>query len=466
MQNKNRSFILALLALAVALWLVALMVSEPRWPFVLVLGGAALAGWALVGYFGLPAASTPRSAQPMGEGDAPIRPVHSTVRFEDVAGLGGAMEELEEIVEFFQDPKKYRRFGVRLPKGILLSGPPGTGKTLMAKAVAGEAGVPFFYAGGSSFVHMYVGVGPKKVHELFAAARRRAPAIIFIDEIDAVGKARGGLRGDERENTLNQLLTEMDGFESSEPVIVIAATNRYEMLDSALLRPGRFDRKIEVGLPTLADRERILQIHLGQKPHTLDQHALAQKAVGFSGAALAALVNEAAIYAAKHNLEAINDEAIEAVRQKVLSLKKTGDLLGGDLRQKLALYQAAKAIVASTLKLPMEPLNLRGDFIKLPTGAIEADRLLNLMAAHLAGLRAAHLMGQPTASFSAADVALSRSLARRYREAFDPARVRSVSQLIAQAEEIADGVLESRLEQVRVLAQRLSDEELVDLALL
>ncbi len=468
MRENDKSFILALLAVAAALWLVAVSVSEPKWPFALFLAGAALAGWAYLRYSAIhpKAASPSASAGSAAKERAPIRPVQSTIRFSDVAGLGGALEELEEIVEFFRDPKKYRRFGVQLPKGVLLSGPPGTGKTLMAKAIAGEAGVPFFYAGGSSFVHMYVGVGPKRVHELFSAARKRAPAIIFIDEIDAVGKARGGLRGDERENTLNQLLTEMDGFESREPVIVIAATNRYEMLDSALLRPGRFDRKIEVGLPNLADRQRILEIHLAQKPHTLDTHALAAKAVGFSGAALAALVNEAAIYAAKHNLSAITDEAIEAVRQKVVSLKKTGDLLGGELRQKLALYQAAKAVAAKRLDLALEPLSLRGEFIVLPSGAIEADRLLDLMAAHLAGLRSAHLAGESTASFSAPDVAIVRRLARHYREAFDPARTHSISELIVRAEALADGVIADQRAAIEALAQKLFDEESVDLALL
>jgi ATP-dependent Zn protease len=465
MRESNHSFVLALLTLALALWLVALGASEPKWPFVLFLAGAALLGWALVRYYGVHAPTSgiaPKSAAPAQEGAAPIKPVHSMVNFKDVAGLGGALEELEEIVEFFRDPKKYRRFGVQLPKGVLLSGPPGTGKTLMAKAIAGEAGVPFFYAGGSSFVHMYVGVGPKKVHELFLAARKRAPAIIFIDEIDAVGKARGGLRGDERESTLNQLLTEMDGFESREPVIVIAATNRYEMLDSALLRPGRFDRKIEVGLPNLADRKRILEIHLEKKPHELDLDDLAAKAVGFSGAALAALANEAAIYAAKHDLKVIDSAAIEAVRQKVISLKKTGDLLGGDLRHKLAFYQAAKAVAAKNLDLAMDPLTLRGGFIKLPTGAVASDVLIDLIAAHLAGLRAAHLAGEASASFSTEDVAIARRLARSWREAFDPARSHTIRDLIARAESVADGALADQIPRISQLADRLYREESTD----
>jgi cell division protease FtsH len=187
----------------------------------------------------------------------PITPSHSDITFKDVGGISDVKEELEEIIDFLRSPKKYRNFGAKMPRGVLLVGPPGVGKTMIAKAVAGEADVPFYYQSGASFVQIYVGMGAKRVRELFVQAKRNAPSIIFIDEIDAVGRARGGSRNDEREATLNQLLTEMDGFEDSSGVVVIAATNKIEVLDSALLRSGRFDRRVFVDLPTLDEREAI-----------------------------------------------------------------------------------------------------------------------------------------------------------------------------------------------------------------
>ena len=233
------------------------------------------------------------------EKDFVITPTTANVTFKDVAGISEVKEELQEIVDFLKNPSKYKDFGINLPKGVLLVGPPGVGKTLIAKALAGEAGVPFFYQSGSSFVQMYVGVGAKRVRDLFSKAKASAPSIIFIDEIDAIGKARGNLRNDEREATLNQLLTEMDGFEGSEGVIVIGATNKVELLDEALLRAGRFDRRIFVELPGLKDREEILKVHLINKPFKGNVENIAKMTVGFSGAALASLVNEASIYALK-----------------------------------------------------------------------------------------------------------------------------------------------------------------------
>ena len=234
------------------------------------------------------------------------------VTFDDVAGVDEEKEELEEIVEFLKNPKKFTEMGARIPKGVLLVGQPGTGKTLLAKAVAGEAGVPFFIISGSDFVEMFVGVGASRVRDLFEEAKKKAPCIIFIDEIDAVGRQRGaGLGGghDEREQTLNQLLVEMDGFAANEGVIVLAATNRPDVLDKALLRPGRFDRQIVVSLPDVRAREQILEVHSRQKKFADDVNLkiIAKNTAGFAGADLENVLNEAALLAARRNLKAIGE---------------------------------------------------------------------------------------------------------------------------------------------------------------
>ncbi|MFA6757296.1 MAG: ATP-dependent metallopeptidase FtsH/Yme1/Tma family protein, partial [Sulfurospirillaceae bacterium] len=275
-----------------------------------------------------------------------ITPAISNLKFKDVAGIDGVKEELSEIVDFLKNPKKYKEYGIRLPKGVLLIGPPGVGKTMIAKAVAGEANVPFFYQSGASFVQIYVGMGAKRVRELFSRAKSYSPSIIFIDEIDAVGKARGGFRNDEREATLNQLLTEIDGFEDSSGVIVIAATNRLEMIDEALLRSGRFDRRIFLPMPDLEDRKRILEIYLKGKPSSVDIEDVAKISVGFSGAALATLVNEAAINALRNNKEEVTFEDFQAVREKVLLGKRKVLTYSEEEKKIQASYQAAKALSA------------------------------------------------------------------------------------------------------------------------
>ena len=245
------------------------------------------------------------------------------VTFADVAGVDEAKEELSEVVEFLSNPKKFTRLGGRIPKGVLLVGPPGTGKTLLARAVAGEAGVPFFSISGSDFVEMFVGVGASRVRDLFMQGKKNAPCLIFIDEIDAVGRQRGaGLGGghDEREQTLNQMLVEMDGFESNEGVILIAATNRPDVLDPALLRPGRFDRQVVVSTPDLRGRQHILAVHTRKTPiaKDVDIEVLAKGTPGFSGADLENLVNEAALQAAKKNKNQLNMSDFEYAKDKVL----------------------------------------------------------------------------------------------------------------------------------------------------
>ena len=277
------------------------------------------------------------------------------VKFTDVAGCDEEKQDLEEVVEFLRDPERYRKLGAKIPKGVLLVGPPGTGKTLLAKAVAGEAGVPFYSISGSDFVEMYVGVGASRVRDLFETARRNPAAIIFIDEIDAVGRHRGaGLGGghDEREQTLNQLLVEMDGFDGRESVIVMAATNRPDILDPALLRPGRFDRQITVNYPDLRGREEILKVHARGKPfeNGVDLHKIAQTTVGFTGADLANLLNEAALIAARKRKMLIGMNDIEEASLKVVvGTPKKSYKIKEEEKLKTAYHEAGHAIIAHVL---------------------------------------------------------------------------------------------------------------------
>lgn len=277
------------------------------------------------------------------------------VTFEDVAGIDEAKEELGEIVEFLKDPKKFTRLGGRIPKGVLLMGPPGTGKTLLGRAIAGEAGVPFFSISGSDFVEMFVGVGASRVRDLFVQGKKNAPCIIFVDEIDAVGRHRGaGLGGghDEREQTLNQLLVEMDGFESNEGVILISATNRPDVLDPALLRPGRFDRQVVVSLPDIKGREKILKVHMKKTPiaEDVDPVVLAKGTPGFSGADLENLVNEAALLGAKRNKEKIDMSDFEDSKDKVfMGLERKSKVMKEQDRKTTAYHEGGHALVARFL---------------------------------------------------------------------------------------------------------------------
>ena len=295
------------------------------------------------------------------ESQGPVESLKSDVTFDDIGGISDVKMELEEIIDFIKNPKRYKNFGAHMPRGVLLVGPPGVGKTMIAKAVAHEAEVPFYYQSGASFVQIYVGMGAKRVHELFAAAKNNSPSIIFIDEIDAVGKKRGGDRNDEREATLNQLLTEMDGFEGSSGVIVVAATNKIEVLDSALLRSGRFDRRIFVELPTKREREAILMKYLQKVPHELDVKALANMTVGFNGASLAALVNEAALLSLRQNDFHVTIEHFHQVKDKVMFGKRKLQILSDKQKEYRITYQAAKAISATYFDLPFEKLMLSNE---------------------------------------------------------------------------------------------------------
>ncbi|WP_068244519.1 ATP-dependent zinc metalloprotease FtsH [Tritonibacter horizontis] len=310
---------------------------------------------------------------------------HGRVTFDDVAGIDEAKEELEEIVEFLRNPQKFSRLGGKIPKGALLVGPPGTGKTLLARAIAGEAGVPFFTISGSDFVEMFVGVGASRVRDMFEQAKKNAPCIVFIDEIDAVGRHRGAGYGggnDEREQTLNQLLVEMDGFEANEGVIILAATNRKDVLDPALLRPGRFDRNVTVGNPDIKGREKILGVHARKTPlgADVDLRIIARGTPGFSGADLANLVNEAALMAARVGRRFVTMEDFESAKDKVMmGAERRSMVLTADQKEKTAYHEAGHALVG--LRLPeCDPVYKatiipRGGALGMVVSLPEMDRL-------------------------------------------------------------------------------------------
>ncbi len=310
---------------------------------------------------------------------------HGRVTFDDVAGIDEAKEELEEIVEFLRNPQKFSRLGGQIPKGALLVGPPGTGKTLLARAIAGEAGVPFFTISGSDFVEMFVGVGASRVRDMFEQAKKNAPCIVFIDEIDAVGRHRGAGYGggnDEREQTLNQLLVEMDGFEANEGVIIVAATNRKDVLDPALLRPGRFDRQVTVPNPDIKGREKILGVHARKTPlgPDVDLRIIARGTPGFSGADLANLVNEAALMAARIGRRFVTMEDFEMAKDKVMmGAERRSMVLTQDQKEKTAYHEAGHAIVGLALPKcdPVYKATIipRGGALGMVVSLPEIDRL-------------------------------------------------------------------------------------------
>ena len=310
---------------------------------------------------------------------------HGRVTFDDVAGIDEAKEELEEIVEFLRNPQKFSRLGGKIPKGALLVGPPGTGKTLLARAIAGEAGVPFFTISGSDFVEMFVGVGASRVRDMFEQAKKNAPCIVFIDEIDAVGRARGAGYGggnDEREQTLNQLLVEMDGFEANEGVIILAATNRSDVLDPALLRPGRFDRQVTVPNPDIKGREKILGVHAAKVPlgHDADMRIIARGTPGFSGADLANLVNEAALMAARVGRRFVTMADFENAKDKVMmGAERRSMVLTPDQKEKTAYHEAGHAVVGLALPKcdPVYKATIipRGGALGMVVSLPEIDRL-------------------------------------------------------------------------------------------
>ncbi|MEO1958331.1 MAG: AAA family ATPase [Nautiliaceae bacterium] len=401
------------------------------------------------------------------EKDFIIKPITSNVTFKDVAGINEVKEELIEIVDFLKNPQKYRDFGIKLPKGVLLVGPPGVGKTLIAKALAGEAGVPFFYQSGSSFVQMYVGVGAKRVRDLFSKAKAQAPSIIFIDEIDAIGKARGNLRNDEREATLNQLLTEMDGFEGSEGVIVIGATNKVELLDEALLRPGRFDRRIFVELPNLQERIEILKVHLKGKPFKGKLENIAKITVGFSGAALASLVNEASIYALKQGKRYIEESDFYAVKDKVLMGKKKLNTYSAKEKEILSYYQASKAVIAYWLGVDFERISLvKDDFKEEDKEIISKTEIMSKIETLIAGRVGVEEKFNEKYSNAHKDIKKARELAMRMIKEYGMGEnligdEREVSKILDEAYKETKVLYESNLPLINKVYEKMLKNEVI-----
>ena len=368
----------------------------------------------------------------MGIGKARIRKNSNRKKttFVDVAGADEEKAELEEIVEFLKNPKKFNELGARIPKGVLLVGPPGTGKTLLGRAVAGEAGVPFLSISGSDFVEMFVGVGASRVRDLFEEAKKNSPSIIFIDEIDAVGRQRGaGLGGgnDEREQTLNQLLVEMDGFGTNEGVIVMAATNRPDVLDRALLRPGRFDRQITVNYPDVKGREEILKVHSRGKPLAPDVNlnTIAKSTAGFTGADLENLLNEAALLAARHNLKAITEEQIEEATIKVvMGTEKKSHVMSDKDKMITSYHEAGHAVVSYFLPTqdPVHQISIiprgmaAGYTMYIPTeekGHLSRNQILEQICSLLGGRAAEQLTQNDICSGASNDIERATELARK-----------------------------------------------------
>ncbi|MFP4588274.1 MAG: ATP-dependent zinc metalloprotease FtsH [Desulfohalobiaceae bacterium] len=379
--------------------------------------------------------------------------------FEDVAGADEAKVELQEVVDYLKEPEQIQDVGGKIPKGIMLVGPPGTGKTLLARAVAGEAGVPFFSITGSDFMEMFVGVGAKRVRNLFQDAKKNAPCIIFIDEMDAIGRRRGaGLGGghDEREQTLNQLLSELDGFEANENVVVITATNRPDILDPALSRPGRFDRRIVVDLPTTKDRKELLQIYTKDKKleQDVDLERLARETPGFSGADLENMLNEAALLAARDKRQSINQEDIEAARDKILmGLKRHGLALTPEEKRMVAYHEAGHSIVGALLpyadpihKVSIVPrsqsMGATQQFPEQERYIFHREYLLDRLAVMMGGRCAEDLIFQTATSGAANDLQQATKMARRMvlewgmSEQFEHMALGSASQEVFLGEEL------------------------------
>lgn len=434
------------------------------------------------------------------------------VKFRDVGGVGEAEVELREIIEYLRHPARFDRIGAKLPKGVLLVGPPGTGKTLLAKATAGEAGVPFFFLTGSSFVEMFVGVGAARVRDLFQQAQKKAPCIIFIDEIDAIGQARSSIgrigTNSEQENTLNQLLAEMDGFKANSGVVIMAATNRPEILDPALVRPGRFDRQIQVTLPTEAGRLEILRIHTKAIPltATVDLGRIAKVTAGFSGAELANIANEASLLAVRRNAEAVTMDDFDLAIERIVAGLQRKTTLAGEVRRKVAYHEVGHALTAHYLPYT-DPVH-KVSIIPTAKGALgytmqmpEEDRYLvgeqelrSRLAVMLGGRAAELIIFREASTGAANDLARATEMARRMvtefgmsnrlgpvryaaatgsylhsditnRTDLSPATIAQIDEeiraLVNQSQATAHKVLTEHLETLHEIAQVLQDEEVI-----
>ncbi len=435
------------------------------------------------------------------------------ISFKDVAGIEEAKEELREIVDFLKHPKKFIEIGARIPRGVLLMGPPGTGKTLLARAVAGEASVPFFNISGSEFVEMFVGVGASRVRDLFKAAKKNAPSIVFIDEIDAVGRHRGaGLGGghDEREQTLNQILVEMDGFDRDTNTIVIAATNRPDILDPALLRPGRFDRRVILDLPDINEREKILKIHAENKHlvKNVNLRHIAERTPGFSGADLANLINEAAILAARKNEKIINQQhLLESIEKVLLGPERKSHILSKEEKEIAAYHEAGHALVAAnlkhadpvhkvsivargraagyTLKLPIKDKHLRSRsefladlavflggycsekivFKELTTGASsDLQQASDLARALVTRYGMSEKLGPMTFGENGGLVFLGKAIAeqKNYSEKVASEIDKEVEKLIRDAQKTAQKIIKQKRTKLKQIAEQLIEKEVIE----
>jgi cell division protease FtsH len=435
----------------------------------------------------------------------------NTVTFADVAGCDEAKEEVFEIVDFLKDPQKFQKLGGHIPHGVLLVGPPGTGKTLLARAIAGEAKVPFFSISGSDFVEMFVGVGASRVRDMFDNAKKNAPCIIFIDEIDAVGRHRGaGMGGgnDEREQTLNQMLVEMDGFESNSGVIVVAATNRSDVLDRALLRPGRFDRQVHVGLPDIRGREQILQVHMRKVPISTDVNpaVLARGTPGFSGADLANLVNESALFAARRNKRSVDMQDFEDAKDKIyMGPERKSAVMREEERRNTAYHESGHAVVAKVLpkadpvhKVTIMPrgmaLGVTWQLPEFDRVNLYKDRMLEELAILFGGRAAEEVFLNSMSTGASNDferaTKMARDMVTRYgmsdslgtmvyvdteqQGMFGPNSSKSVSELTQQKVDaeirslidsqyaLAKSILENNKDKVEAMVQALMDWETID----
>jgi len=452
--------------------------------------------------------STAREEKPEKEGEK-----KKPTTFNDVAGSEEAKQELVEIVEFLKQPQKFTKLGARIPKGVLLIGPPGTGKTLLAKAVSGEANVPFFHMSGSEFVEMFVGVGASRVRDLFKRAKKSAPAIVFIDELDAVGRQRGtGLGGshDEREQTLNQILVEMDGFDSHTNVIIIAATNRPDVLDPALLRPGRFDRRVEIDLPDIKEREAILKLHTKGKPlaKDVDLRKIAERTPGFSGADLYNLLNEAAILAARRDKSKISQEYIaQSIEKVMLGPERRSHVLSDKEKKITAYHEAGHAVAAHvledsdpvhkvsivsrgrtggyTLKLPLEDrrFHSRREFLSdlavlLAGHAIEQEVFNDITTGASSDLKkATNLARQMVTEYGMSEKLGARTFGdkeelvflgkefgeqRDYGESFAQIIDEEISRLLDEAYTRAKKILDENMEKIERVAKVLLENEIIE----
>jgi ATP-dependent metalloprotease FtsH len=340
-----------------------------------------------------------------------IKP-NSSINFDSVVGIEYVKDELLEIVDFIKNPKKYRDLGISLPKGVLLVGPPGVGKTLVAKALATESNVPFFYQSGASFTQIYVGMGAKKVQELFNEAKKSSPAIIFIDEIDSIGGHRG--KSDERDATLNQLLTELDGFIDSSGVILIGATNRVESLDEALLRSGRFDRRVYLELPNLQDREKLINYYLKNQKHLLDIDKVSQEIAGFSGASVATLINEAKLSMIRRNSKVLEYIDILDVKDRVIFGNRSR-FFTKDEKEILSIYKSAKAYIAKDINSKLDKFTLYNEYVDINFIKILSKDDLHLqLKYYLSGYVACRVIKNQIYSISKDDIARAKKLANKY----------------------------------------------------